>query len=111
MDVLWDVVIVRRNKNPQLDEFAKEKAGEAAAYQERKRMLAPEEMVYKAEEGYKGAHFDHFSNFFRAVREAKPVIEDAVFGFRAAAPALACNDSYFRNEIVHWDPVAMKRIN
>jgi hypothetical protein len=31
-----------------------------------------------------------------------------VFGFRAAAPVLACNESYFSKKIVHWDPVAMK---
>jgi len=110
MDVLWDEVILRRNKSPELDEFAREKAKEAPSYQDRKRMLPPEEIAFRAEQDYKGAHYDHFANFFSAVRGGKPVVEDAVFGFRAAAPALACNDSYSRNEIVHWNPVAMKRI-
>jgi hypothetical protein len=36
------------------------------------------------------------------------VVEDAEFGFRAAAPALACNESYSNKKIVHWDPVNMK---
>jgi hypothetical protein len=36
------------------------------------------------------------------------VIEDAAFGFRAAAPCLACNDSYFQKKIIHWDPVKMQ---
>jgi hypothetical protein len=27
---------------------------------------------------------------------------------RAAAPALACNDSYFDDRIVRWDPEAME---
>ena len=71
-------------------------------------MLPPEKMVYKVEEGYKGAHYDHHYNFFSAVRTGKPVVEDATFGFRAAAPALLCNDSHFEDRIMHWDPEAMK---
>jgi hypothetical protein len=34
--------------------------------------------------------------------------EDSVVGFRAAAPSLACNKSYFERKIVHWDPRAMQ---
>jgi hypothetical protein len=36
------------------------------------------------------------------------VVEDAVFGFRAAGPALLSNLSYFERRIVEWDPSAMK---
>ena len=41
----------------------------------------------------RGAHgysdsYDHFKNFFAAVRTRLPVVEDAVFGFRAAGAAL-----------------------
>ncbi len=53
-------------------------------------------------------HFDHHLNFALAVRSRKPVVEDAVFGFRAAGPALLSNISYFEQRIVGWDPVAMK---
>ncbi len=53
-------------------------------------------------------HVAHFSNFFDGARNGKPVIEDPEFGFRAAAPCLACNDSYFQKKIIYWDPVAMK---
>jgi hypothetical protein len=35
-------------------------------------------------------------------------VEDATFGFRAAAPSLACNESYFKKKIINWDPVNMK---
>jgi len=38
------------------------------------------------------------------------VREDATFGLRPAAPALACNLSYFEDRIVHWDPDAMRLV-
>jgi len=53
-------------------------------------------------------HRDHFMNFFEGVRTGKPVVEDASFGLRAAGPALACNESYFKGKVINWDPVAMK---
>ncbi|WP_184548818.1 Gfo/Idh/MocA family protein [Mucilaginibacter sp. FT3.2] len=62
---------------------------------------------YRAPEGYSASN-DHFANFFDSVRTGKPVVEDAVFGFRAAAPCLACNDSYFENKVIKWDAENMK---
>lgn len=53
-------------------------------------------------------HLQHHTNFFESVRTGKPVVEDAAFGFRAAAPCLACNDSYFEQKIIHWDPEKME---
>ncbi|PAW92882.1 oxidoreductase [Mucilaginibacter sp. MD40] len=64
-------------------------------------------IVYRAPEGYNASN-DHFANFFDAIRTGKPVVEDAVFGFRAAAPALACNDSYFQNKVIKWDAENMR---
>jgi len=56
------------------------------------------------------AHRNHFADFFDNVRQgSQGTIEDPVFGFRAAAPVLACNESYFENKPVYWDPVAMTR--
>lgn len=51
---------------------------------------------------------DHHRNFALAVRSRRPVVEDAVFGFRAAGPALVSNISYFENRIVEWNPVTMQ---
>ncbi|MGB3006425.1 MAG: gfo/Idh/MocA family oxidoreductase, partial [Chitinophagaceae bacterium] len=62
---------------------------------------------YMAPPGYDDS-FEHFVNFFESVRNGKPVVEDATFGFRAAAPCLACNDSYFQKKVIHWDPLSMK---
>jgi hypothetical protein len=41
------------------------------------------------------------------IRLGKPIIEDEVFGFRAEAPALVCNDSYFQNKMIRWDLLRM----
>jgi len=68
------------------------------------------DITYQAPEGYNASN-EHFANFFESVRTGKPVVEDAVFGFRAAAPCLACNDSYFENKVINWDPVNMKIIS
>jgi len=53
-------------------------------------------------------HLEHFRNFFDGVRENKPLVEGPEFAFRAAAPTLACNDSYFQKKIINWDPLNMK---
>ena len=65
------------------------------------------EQQFQAERGYSD-HRDHFANFFNAVRTRKPVVEDAIFGLRAAAPALLSNESYFSGKILEWDPVKMQ---
>lgn len=52
--------------------------------------------------------YDHFKNFFASVRSRQPVIEDAVFGYRAAGAALLSNLSIDKGQVVHWDPDAMK---
>jgi hypothetical protein len=62
---------------------------------------------YVAPEGYVDS-YDHFKNFFGAVRSRQPVVEDAVFGFRAAGAALLGNLSMERGNVVHWDPDTMK---
>ncbi len=50
----------------------------------------------------------HHQNFINAVRTRKPVVEDPVFGLRAAGPALLSNISYFEQRMVQWDPVNMR---
>jgi predicted dehydrogenase len=68
---------------------------------------AAQEETYAAPPGY-GDSYDHFKNFFEAVRSRRPVVEDAVFGFRAAGAALLWNMSYEQGKIIQWDPDAMK---
>jgi len=62
---------------------------------------------YLPPQGYSD-HRDHHRNFLNAVRSRKPVVEDAVFGFRAAGPALLSNISYFERRICNWNPEKME---
>jgi predicted dehydrogenase len=74
--------------------------------EEQKRPVKPG-VKYVAPGGF-DEHLEHFKNFFDGVRSNKPLVEGPEFGFRAAAPTLACNDSYFQKKIIKWDPVNMK---
>jgi predicted dehydrogenase len=51
---------------------------------------------------------DHMVNFFNSVRTGAPCVEDAAFGFRAAAPCLLANMSARQGKAIGWDPVSMK---
>ena len=115
MDVTWNDVALRKNVavDP-MDAFSREKMADAPTNEEslpaRVRMQPPVEVRYEVEPGYRGALLDHFVGFFDAVRGGPPVREDAAFGLRAAAPALACNLSYFQDRIVRWDPDSMRLV-
>lgn len=74
-----------------------------------KRDLSEPDTIFRAPDNY-DEHLEHFGHFFEGVRSGTPVVEDPVFGFRAAAPCLAANDSYFQSKIIRWDPVNMKII-
>jgi len=63
--------------------------------------------TYTAPEGYSDS-YDHMKAFFSAVRTRQPVVEDPVFGFRAAGAALLSNVSYQEGRVVKWDPQQMK---
>lgn len=57
------------------------------------------------------ARYDHFVDLFDAVRNGTSVVEDPTVGFRAAAPALLANKSYFDDRIYRWDPDAMELVS
>lgn len=112
MDITWDSVTVKRNKEIQSDDpFMIEQMKKAGTpVTDRKRIVGPEEYTYEAEKGYKGGPYDHFVNFLTAIRNKGKVAEDAVFGYRAAAPALLCIDSYNQDTAMRWNPEKMQVI-
>ena len=66
--------------------------------------------TWEAPNNYKGGHYDHFNNFFIAIRNNGKVIQDPTFGLRAAGAALLANESYLKKQPVDWDPTTMKLI-
>lgn len=66
-------------------------------------------IIFEEPKGY-DSRLDHMINFFESVRTAKPTLEDASFGLRAAAPALLCNTSAEMKKAIDWDPVKMEII-
>ncbi|HEY9258354.1 Gfo/Idh/MocA family oxidoreductase [Chitinophaga sp.] len=78
-----------------------------AKYPADKRNAIETSSAYAAPKGYDD-RLEHFTNFFESMRTGKAVVEDAVFGLRAAGPALLTNESYFSKKLINWDPVNMK---
>ena len=112
MDIGWDSVTLKRNKSSASDDpfFIEQMKKAGTPVSGRKRILAPDEFTYAAEKGYLGGPYDHFVNFFNAIRNKGKVAEDAVFGYRAAAPALLCNDSYNNDTAILWNPEKMQLV-
>lgn len=82
MDVKWEEVVLRTNDISVDDPFELEKINEIGInISDRKKILPPKEVVYKVENGYKGAHYDHHGNFINAIRNNGTVVEDPIFGF------------------------------
>ena len=65
---------------------------------------------WEAGRDYKGGHYDHFNTFFEAIRGKGKIVQDPIFGLRAAGAALLANESYFKGAPIEWDPETMKRI-
>jgi predicted dehydrogenase len=113
----WDNIKIKRNKvsrrptygawdsydtfsNSQKIEFKK---WFEANHPPEKPVMGSSDLEFKAPENY-DADLDHHLNFYAGVREGKPIVEDALFGMRAAGPAIMANRSYFESKIINWDP-------
>ena len=80
----------------------------AAGLNSRNSSLDTGTTVWEAPDDYKGGHYDHFYNFFRAIRGKGEIIQDPSFGLRAAGAALLANESYYAQAVANWDPITMK---
>jgi predicted dehydrogenase len=115
-----NVVTVARRRQPKepghtSDTFAKAVQEQflvdyRAQYGEQPELRTANEEAYAAPPRYSDAD-DHFQNFFEAVRTRRPVVEDAVFGLRAAGPALLANQSYFEGRPIGWDAGKMAPVS
>jgi len=119
LQISGDGVVVRRTPRPPAPEYGIGTFANAtqerflAEFQKKYPPVHPSGDAPSAEERYApppgySDSYDHFKNFFEAVRSRRPVTEDAVFGFRAAGAALLANTSYEQGKIIEWDPDAMK---
>jgi len=123
LDIGWNGLTLSQKKLPKAPGFGgydsvftfsekgQKKAQKAydAMYSEADKQASPvKEIKFEAPAGEE-AHQDHFANFFDNLRAgSQNTIEDPVFGFRAAAPVLACNASYFEKKVIHWDAEQMQ---
>ena len=113
------LVRVPRPKEPgySVNSFAESMQKEfLAAYRKKYPITHPSGPIPMGEERYVAPHgyndtYDHMTTFFNAVRTRQPVVEDPVFGFRAAGAALLSNLSYDQKKVVHWDPEKMKLLS
>lgn len=80
-----------------------------AKYPENKEVGESNLDTYAPPQGYSDS-VDHFRAFFEGMHSRKPVVEDAVFGFRAAGAALLTNRSLFENQAYGWNPETMSAV-
>jgi predicted dehydrogenase len=113
----WDKLTVRRTPFPKVPGMSIGSFPEAMQeaykqeylqkYPPNPEMEGPKEFVYRVPQDYKGDRYEHFVNFFDAIRTGKQVVEDPTFGLRACGPTEAGNISYFEKRMVSWDPEKM----
>lgn len=67
------------------------------------------DIIFEPPQGYDD-RLDHMISFFNGIRTGKQVLEDSIFGLRAAGPSVLCNTSVEQKKIIHWDAVNMRVI-
>lgn len=106
LDVGWDKVVLKTTEDINLKDLEIVKPlGQGMDVPEK---VSPREVVFHAEKGYRGGHYDHHFNFINGIRNNTPLRADVLFAVRTAAPALLSYESYLRNEAIEWDAQKLK---
>jgi hypothetical protein len=72
--------------------------------------IKPEIINFRAPEDY-NTNLDHHLAWYAGIRDGKSIVEDALFGMRAAGPALMANKSFFEKRVIEWNPETATLIN
>lgn len=118
IDIGWNNITLRKWRQPSspgmsigdFDESTREEYQDyyAQRYPEsRAQIIDPNEFVYRAPDGYDD-RYDHFTNWFNAIRNGDSILQDGTFGLRAAGPALLTNQSITEKKSLNWNPVTMR---
>lgn len=91
---------------PQREEFAEE----FEKYKSKKPRF--DQADFEGNTVYESPRFDdrlaHITTFFDAMRNGGTIVQDPVFGLRAAAPAIIPNYCYQEGKVYNWNPVKME---
>lgn len=106
LDVGWDKVVLKTTTD--LDKNRLGALRELGQGMEEPEKVSSREFIFRAENGYKGGHYDHFFNFFNGIRNNVPLTADVLFAVRSAAPALLSSESYLQKRAIEWNADLLK---
>ena len=106
LDVGWDKVVLKTTGDINMKDLEILKSlGQGIDTPEK---VTSREVIFHAESGYRGGHYDHHYNFINGIRNNTPLVADVLFAVQTAAPALLSYESYVRNEAIRWDAQKLK---
>lgn len=106
LDVGWDKVVLKTTGDINMKDLEILKSlGQGIDTPEK---VTSREVIFHAESGYRGGHYDHHYNFINGIRNNTPLVANVLFAVQTAAPALLSYESYVRNEAIRWDAQKLK---
>lgn len=106
MNVTWDKVTLKTTGDIDTSQF--NALQEIQDRLQEFKIVSSRECIFSVKDGYRGAHYEHFYNFFQKIRGNNPLIADTLYGVRCAAVALLSYESYEKDAPIYWDAEKMK---